>query len=488
MSLDSVDDASAAPGAARHHRFDLLAGGGSGEAAAAAAVGPARVSRRYRQLADFRALLVAADLLALWACLGILRLLGIDFSLTGILAVSVVLLVVASLAGLHRRQDVILSRTTLEESSSLALMAIVGAFALGTVDPGASLDATDLLIMIALLFAFLLAVRSQVRAVGNRMVRPERCVVIGDPERFDHFSRHFHTAATARSELVAMVKLSSVGSQSHGRETVEELIEHFDADRVIVLAGDAVDEAAQVARRSRNAGATVTVMPRVLETLGADLVAELLGGSVALSAGPAVLSASQRCLKRAVDIVGAAVLVAAVAPMALAAGLIIRLTSEGPALFWQTRIGRDGRAFRIAKFRTMVHDAEALKTDLLDHNEAEGLFKIADDPRITAVGRFLRRSALDEMPQLINVLRGEMSLVGPRPLVTDEDGQLDGWRRDRLRLAPGMTGPWQVLGSARIPLGDMALLDHHYVSNWTLSGDIRILLRTVGFVFGARGL
>jgi lipopolysaccharide/colanic/teichoic acid biosynthesis glycosyltransferase len=140
------------------------------------------------------------------------------------------------------------------------------------------------------------------------------------------------------------------------------------------------------------------------------------------------------------------------------------------------------------KFRTMVAGADRLKPGLAAANEAEGLFKIADDPRITAVGSRLRRTSLDELPQLLNVLRGQMSLVGPRPLVLEDDVLVEGWYRRRLHLTPGMTGRWQVLGSARIPLHEMAKLDYLYVANWSLWGDLKILLRTALFVIGRRGL
>jgi lipopolysaccharide/colanic/teichoic acid biosynthesis glycosyltransferase len=113
---------------------------------------------------------------------------------------------------------------------------------------------------------------------------------------------------------------------------------------------------------------------------------------------------------------------------------------------------------------------------------------MVDDPRITAVGKFLRKTSLDELPQLLNVLAGDMSLVGPRPLIPDEDGRIAGWHRDRLRLAPGVTGPWQVMGSARIGLRDMVMLDHHYVSNWSLWADVQILVRTAGVVLTRRGM
>ena len=166
----------------------------------------------------------------------------------------------------------------------------------------------------------------------------------------------------------------------------------------------------------------------------------------------------------------------------------IRLDSRGPIFFRQTRVGRDGRRFQMLKFRSMVPDAEARKAALRHLNETEGLFKIADDPRTTRVGRLLRRSSLDELPQLFNVLRGEMSLVGPRPLVVDEDEKVLGFDRHRLHLTPGMTGHWQILGSSRIPMHEMIGIDYLYVANWSLWTDVKILLRTVPYVLSSRGL
>jgi lipopolysaccharide/colanic/teichoic acid biosynthesis glycosyltransferase len=202
------------------------------------------------------------------------------------------------------------------------------------------------------------------------------------------------------------------------------------------------------------------------------------------------LSRSAHLIKRIIDLLGATVLLILSAPLLALAAVAIRLEgpAPGPVFFRQTRVGRDGRPFRIVKLRTMVVGADELKEDLRALNEAVGLFKIADDPRITRVGGVLRKTCIDELPQLLNVLRGEMSLVGPRPLVPEEDCQVRGWHRARLHTAPGMTGHWQVLGAARIPLAEMVAIDCRYIATWTIWGDIKTLAMTIPCVLARRGI
>jgi lipopolysaccharide/colanic/teichoic acid biosynthesis glycosyltransferase len=177
------------------------------------------------------------------------------------------------------------------------------------------------------------------------------------------------------------------------------------------------------------------------------------------------------------------------APFMLAIAAAIKLSSRGPVLFKQKRIGRHGEHFQMLKFRTMFDGADGKKAELRCHNEAkDGFFKIANDPCVTRVGRFLRRASLDELPQLWNVVRGEMSLVGPRPLVPDEDECINGWQRTRLELPPGMTGFWQVLGSSRVPMHEMVKLDYLYGANWSVWLDVKVILRTVPHMLAGRGL
>ena len=201
------------------------------------------------------------------------------------------------------------------------------------------------------------------------------------------------------------------------------------------------------------------------------------------------LTRSSARFKRLFDLIGASLGLLAVSPLLIAVAIAIKLDSRGPVFFRQQRVGRHGKRFQMLKFRTMVPEAEAMKESLRHRNEAQdGLFKIADDPRVTRVGSFLRKSALDELPQLFNILKGEMSLVGPRPLVIEEDQRVEGWHRRRLELTPGMTGHWQILGPSRVPLAEMVAIDYLYVANWSLWKDVKILLRTVPHVLGRHGL
>jgi lipopolysaccharide/colanic/teichoic acid biosynthesis glycosyltransferase len=194
-------------------------------------------------------------------------------------------------------------------------------------------------------------------------------------------------------------------------------------------------------------------------------------------------------VKRAIDLVGSLMLIVLLTPLWLMIAILIKADSPGPILFRQRRIGRGGRPFGMVKFRTMVDGADAHKPALLHLNEAaEGLFKIYDDPRVTRIGRWLRTTSLDELPQLLHVLSGKMSLVGPRPLVPEEDALIQGEHRRRLAMRPGMTGPWQVGGASSVPIHQMVELDGAYVEDWSLWLDAKLLAQTASHVIARRGL
>jgi exopolysaccharide biosynthesis polyprenyl glycosylphosphotransferase len=200
------------------------------------------------------------------------------------------------------------------------------------------------------------------------------------------------------------------------------------------------------------------------------------------------MSRLQRTIKRAVDLTGALSIIALCSPLLIATALWIRLDSRGGVFFRQLRIGRDGRPFTLWKFRTMVVDAEARRIELEHLSDGPGLlFKVKEDPRVTRAGRTLRRFSLDELPQLYNVLRGEMSLVGPRPALPSEVEQYDDWVRNRLKVKPGMTGLWQVSGRTETSFSDYLRYDLFYIQNWSLSLDLWIMWRTLRAVLSGEG-
>ena len=263
----------------------------------------------------------------------------------------------------------------------------------------------------------------------------------------------------------------------------------LDVHRIILVpAVGNSDSMLELIRCAKGVGVRVSLLPRILEVVGSSVEFDNLSGLPVLGVKRFGLTRSSWVTKRAFDLIGASIGLFVIAPAFTVIALAIKLTSPGPVFFRQERIGRDDRVFRIYKFRTMVADAEARKAGLVGQNEgAAGFFKIENDPRITRVGNLLRRTSLDELPQLLNVLRGEMSLVGPRPLIVDEDSLIRGYDRRRLHLMPGMTGPWQILGSSRIPLQEMAKIDYLYTAGWSLWSDVKILLRTVPYMLARRG-
>jgi exopolysaccharide biosynthesis polyprenyl glycosylphosphotransferase len=207
---------------------------------------------------------------------------------------------------------------------------------------------------------------------------------------------------------------------------------------------------------------------------------EDLGGIPLLSVREIRVSGRLRAFKRAIDFATALVCLIAATPVMLLVALAIRLDSPGPIIFSQARIGKEGRSFTCYKFRTMCPDAEKEKEKLADLNEAQGpLFKIKNDPRLTRAGRVLRRLSLDELPQLYNVLKGDMSLVGPRPSLPEEVSEYVEWHKKRLETRPGLTGLWQVSGRSNLTFDEMCLLDIYYIENWSPALDAKIFLRTI---------
>jgi exopolysaccharide biosynthesis polyprenyl glycosylphosphotransferase len=272
---------------------------------------------------------------------------------------------------------------------------------------------------------------------------------------------------------------------------LDTIIEAQGIDRVIIAFSRAShEELLQSIRACRDAGVTVDVVPRLFEFLDGVRALDQVGGLPLLSIGSPMLTSASIAAKRVLDAVGSFALIVLFSPLMIALALAIKLESRGPVFFRQPRAGRRNSSFLLIKFRSMYIDAEKRKAEMAELNEAgDGvMFKIREDPRVTRVGRFIRRFSLDELPQLFNVLKGEMSLVGPRPLIFPETAALEeDWHLRRLELRPGLTGPWQVYGRSQSPFQEMVRFDYQYVAGWSLARDIEILLATLPAVLSGRG-
>jgi exopolysaccharide biosynthesis polyprenyl glycosylphosphotransferase len=267
------------------------------------------------------------------------------------------------------------------------------------------------------------------------------------------------------------------------------LVRARDVDRVIMgfPNADYRDVLRQI--RELNAiGVQVDVIPRFPELIGPEVDVHTAGGITLWSLRPFRLSRSSRALKRTADLILASLGLLLLAPVFAVIAILVKLESPGPVFFRQERILDGRRTFRMWKFRTMVADADERKHEFahLNVHAQDGgdgkMFKIPNDPRITRVGRLLRRYSIDELPQLLNVLAGEMSLVGPRPLIPEEHAFVTAWRRRRLELKPGVTGLWQVNGRSNLPFEEMVALDYRYVTNWSPWLDLALMLKTVPLV------
>jgi exopolysaccharide biosynthesis polyprenyl glycosylphosphotransferase len=258
--------------------------------------------------------------------------------------------------------------------------------------------------------------------------------------------------------------------------------------RVVFSARDIEEsELERMLRDCRALSLKVSVLPRLADVLGPAVEIDDVEGVTVLGVNPPWLPRSSRTIKRGMDLLIAAALLILIAPLLGLLAVAIKLDSRGPVFFAQERVGRRGGHFRLFKLRTMSVDAEQRRAELLAQSTDPGWLKLDHDPRVTRIGRWLRRLSLDELPQLLNVVRGEMSLVGPRPLIPAEDEHVQAWARGRLDLTPGITGYWQVLGRTRIPFEEMVKLDYLYVMNWSWWEDVRLMLRTLPIVICGRG-
>jgi exopolysaccharide biosynthesis polyprenyl glycosylphosphotransferase len=460
-----------------------------------------------RRDALYRRSLVAIDTSAAMLAIVLVAALRSDALHTTILLLVPLVVLLSKVAGLYERDKVVLRKTTLEEAPALlqvATLLTLLAYVFQGTFVGGNLETVEGVTLWSALLVLMLVGRTAARRVVGAVAPPERVIVIGDRRSAWTLQRKFAEDGAAPAQIVGRVGFGNGRRRgedrlgSNGNEPVPflgeihklpQLLKASGVDRVIIAAGPLPsDDVLDVIRLAKGLGVHVSVLPSLFEVVGSSVEFDDVGGIVVLGLRHYGLSRSSRALKRAFDITLSALTLLALLPLFLVIAIAIKVDSRGAVFFRQRRIGRRDREFEIVKFRTMDADAEAVKHELMELNEADGLFKIENDPRITRVGSFLRRTGLDELPQLLNVIRGDMSLVGPRPLIPDEDRQVEGWARRRLEVPPGMTGHWQVLGSARVPLREMLKIDYLYGANWSLWGDMKILLRTIPFVVSRRGL
>lgn len=481
----------------REHR--PASGGGGGRLRTVLLPGEPARSAVLRRESTYRRLLVAADGVAALLALLVAVSVGHDARLTpqGLLVVPLAVLV-AKLHGLYDSDESRLRKTTLDEAPKLFQMATLFALCAwlsqvkvfqGVLGPN---DVAGLWLA---LFAGLLGLRTSARWIARHVSETERCLFIGELGsasrlRTKLLHEDINAEVVARLDPGEVADWLHAGYSPHALEDIRVLIRELDVHRVVLAPhGLGPRGSLELVRTLKAVGVRVSLVPDLFEVIGSSVEFDDVHGLTVLGVSNFSLSRSSRCIKRSFDVATALGGLLAVAPLLTVIAVAIRLESKGPIFFRQERIGRDGELFDIFKFRTMIVDAEGQKETLRERNEgASGFFKIADDPRVTRAGRLLRRSSLDELPQLLNVIRGEMSIVGPRPLIAEEDRQVVGWHRRRLELTPGITGHWQVLGSSRVPLNEMVALDYLYVANWSLWNDVKLLLRTVPHVLGRRGL
>jgi exopolysaccharide biosynthesis polyprenyl glycosylphosphotransferase len=327
------------------------------------------------------------------------------------------------------------------------------------------------------------------RAAGYR----RRAVLVGSGKHIEDVHSALVNEVHAPVDMLGFISLTprpDNGLRSLGRiEDLAAVLDRHRVQEVIIADPDFPEErAVDLVDQCHTRGVTVRIAPSTMEILvhRAEFVP---GASVPLfELRPPVFDGFDYFVKRSFDFVGSLVLIVALSPLLIALALAVFVSSRGPVLYRSTRPGIGGEPFGCVKFRTMRSGADQLQADLESYNEATGaLFKIRRDPRMTAVGRFLRRYSLDELPQLFNVVQGRMSLVGPRPLPQRDFDQLEDWHKKRYLVLPGMTGLWQVSGRSELDFDDLVRLDFLYLERWSVGLDLTILLKTIPAVLSRRG-
>jgi exopolysaccharide biosynthesis polyprenyl glycosylphosphotransferase len=323
----------------------------------------------------------------------------------------------------------------------------------------------------------------------------KRVLVVGGQNPLGR--RIMHSIVTERSQaarVVGFVDLETAPDFGRFRflgtvDRIGRIVEDYRVDQVVIaLPAASHQQVLSIMDHCQKGGVDFRVVPDLYQIRLNRVDVDTINGIPLIAVSSSRILGWNLVLKRIMDVILSATLLLCLSPFLALVALAIRLDSPGPVLFRQERVGRNGVPFTLLKFRSMRVGAEELLEELLSQNEASGpIFKLRNDPRMTRVGRFLRRTSIDELPQMINVLTGEMSWVGPRPPIPQEVQKYEDWHHRRLEVSPGITGLWQVSGRSVIPFDEMVMLDIYYIENWSLGMDIRILLRTVPAVLTGGG-
>ena len=318
-----------------------------------------------------------------------------------------------------------------------------------------------------------------------RLMQPRRTLIVGSGPEAKLVHRKLEAHPEYGLEVVGFLNGqgdAELGPILGSPSDVAAVVDDLEIDRVLLASSVAShEEMLDMVRTVRRPDVQVSIVPRYFEIFTSHATLDDVEGMPVVTLPPMRLGRSSRLLKRGFDVSVSGFALVLLSPLLAAIALAIRLESSGAAIYRQPRRGRNGCTFQIAKFRSMFVGAEEQRHTVRHLNEVDGpLFKAkAGDPRVTRIGSFLRRTSLDELPQLWNVLRGDMSLVGPRPFVVYEADQITGWANRRLDMTPGITGLWQVLGRNDIPFDEMVKLDYLYVTNWSLREDVRLIMLTL---------
>ena len=465
---------------------------------------PSRVvGYRYRDR-DFalRRLLLAADFVGLFAALLVafliagLRRLPLEEALW-LLPVLPAWAFLFRTYGLYRRPIRRFEPSHLDDISTLFHALVIGTLGLWLwfrLMPVVKLNLEEVVIFGVLSLGGIAALRVLSRRFNLRRQGPERVYVVAPDEDVTLLRRKLENHPEYEMALVGSMGGAKDDPPDRSRADqlgdLEALIASGQIDHLIVrldsrfLTQGAVQDLMHICHRE---GIRFGCFPGARSLLWPGVEVNHIEAMGILTSNPPVLSRTSRIMKRLLDLVVSAMLLLFLSPLMALIAAAIALDSDGGVMFRQVRVGQGGKRFRMVKFRTMVPDADSRVAELMAHSSDPDWLILDQDPRVTRIGAFLRKASLDELPQLWNVLKGEMSLVGPRPLTECDDDAVKGWGRHRLDLVPGVTGYWQVLGRNSIPFKEMIEIDYAYIAGWSMQHDIKLLFQTIPVVLRRRG-